>query len=101
MPATTSRAPRARRCSTSTRRPSRSCERCPPAFLWEESRKHKTGVIASLPADVQAFAEATWNGCQAHPFNPENPEQYQQWYFLPWHRHMLHQFEQTIREVLK
>ena len=72
----------------------------PPAFLWEESRKHKTQVIASLPADVQSFAEATWNGCQAHPFNPDNPEQYQQWYFLPWHRLMLYQFEQTIREVL-
>ena len=72
----------------------------PPAFMWEESRKHKTSVIASLPADVQSFAEATWNGCQAHPFNPDNPEQYQQWYFLPWHRLMLSQFEQTIREVL-
>lgn len=73
----------------------------PPAFLWEESRKHKTTVIASLPPDVQTFAEATWNGCQAHPYNPENPEQYQQWYFLPWHRLMLSQFEQTIREVLR
>ena len=72
-----------------------------PAFLWEESRKHKTSVIASLPPNVQSFAEATWNGCQAHPFNPENPEQYQQWYFLPWHRLMLYEFEQTIREVLK
>jgi peroxiredoxin len=57
-------------------------------------------VIASLPANIQSFADATWNGCQAHPFNPENPEQYQQWYFLPWHRLMLYQFEQTIREVL-
>ncbi|HEX3151880.1 MAG TPA: tyrosinase family protein [Gemmataceae bacterium] len=73
----------------------------PPAFLWEESRKHKNDVIAALPSDVQSFADATWNGCQAHPFNPDNPEQYQQWYFLPWHRHMLYQFEQTIREVLK
>jgi peroxiredoxin/N-acetylneuraminic acid mutarotase len=72
----------------------------PPAFLWEESRKHKTSVIAELPPGVRAFAEATWNGCQAHPFNPDNPEQYQQWYFLPWHRLMLYQFEQTIREVL-
>jgi peroxiredoxin/N-acetylneuraminic acid mutarotase len=73
----------------------------PPAFLWEESRKHKTAVIASLPQNVQAFAEDTWNGCQAHPYNPANPEQYQQWFFLPWHRLMLYQFEQTIREVLK
>jgi peroxiredoxin/N-acetylneuraminic acid mutarotase len=72
----------------------------PPAFLWEMSRAHKTDVVAALPANVQSLAEATWNGCQAHPFNPDNPEQYQQWYFLPWHRLMLSQFEQTIREVL-
>ncbi|HEY2588387.1 MAG TPA: redoxin domain-containing protein [Tepidisphaeraceae bacterium] len=71
-----------------------------PAFLWEESRKHKTGVIASLPANVQSLAEATWDGCQAHPFNPDNPEQFQQWYIWPWHRLMLYQFEQAIREVL-
>jgi peroxiredoxin/N-acetylneuraminic acid mutarotase len=71
-----------------------------PAFMWEESRKRKTEVIAELPPAVQPLAEATWNGCQAHAFNPDDPEQYQQWYFLPWHRHMLSQFEQTIRELL-
>ena len=42
-----------------------------------------------------------WNGCQAHPYNPSDPEQFQQWYFLPWHRLMLHQFEGVIREVLQ
>ena len=41
-----------------------------------------------------------WNGCQAHAYNPSDPEHYQQWYFLPWHRLMLHQFEGVIREVL-
>lgn len=71
-----------------------------PAFMWEESKKHKTSVIASLPANVQSLAEATWDGCQAHPFNPDDPEQYQQWFIWPWHRLMLYQFEQTIREVL-
>jgi peroxiredoxin/N-acetylneuraminic acid mutarotase len=72
----------------------------PPAFLWDFARKKKTEVIASLPPDKQAFAEAVWNGCQAHPYNPSDPEQYQQWYFLPWHRLMLYQFEGVIREVL-
>jgi N-acetylneuraminic acid mutarotase len=72
----------------------------PPAHLWDYSRKKKTEVIASLPPDSQAFAEAVWNGCQAHPYNPSDPEQYQQWYFLPWHRLMLYQFEGVIREVL-
>ena len=54
-----------------------------PAFMWEESQKHKTDVIASLPPSVQSLAKATWDGCQAHPYNPDNPEQYQQWYIWP------------------
>jgi peroxiredoxin/N-acetylneuraminic acid mutarotase len=72
----------------------------PPAFLWDFSRKKKSEVIAALPAAKRDFAEAVWNGCQSHPYDPADPEHYQQWYFLPWHRLMLYQFEQTIREVL-
>jgi peroxiredoxin/N-acetylneuraminic acid mutarotase len=72
----------------------------PPAFLWDFSRKKKTELIAALPPDKRDFAEAVWNGCQAHPVNPADPEQYQQWWFLPWHRLMLYEFEQTVREVL-
>jgi N-acetylneuraminic acid mutarotase len=71
-----------------------------PAALWDLSEKKKAEVIASLPPEYRADAEAVWNGCQAHPYNPSNPEQYQQWYFLPWHRLMLAQFEGVIREVL-
>ena len=71
-----------------------------PAALWDLSEKKKAEVIATLPKEYQADAEAVWNGCQAHPYNPSNPEQYQQWYFLPWHRLMLAQFEGVIREVL-
>lgn len=72
----------------------------PPAFLWDYSMKKKAEVIAALPKEYQADAEAVWDGCQAHPYNPSNPEQYQQWYFLPWHRLMLDEFEGVIREVL-
>jgi Common central domain of tyrosinase/Polyphenol oxidase middle domain len=72
----------------------------PPAFLWDYSRKKKTEVIATLPKEYQATAEAVWDGCQAHPYDPSNPEHYQQWYFLPWHRLMLYEFEGVIREVL-
>jgi peroxiredoxin/N-acetylneuraminic acid mutarotase len=72
----------------------------PPAFLWDYSSKKKTEVIASLPPDKRDFANAVWNGCQAHPYNPSDPEQYQQWYFLPWHRLMLSEFEGVIRDVL-
>ena len=72
----------------------------PPAFLWDFARKKKTEVIALLPPDKREAAEAVWNGCQAHPYDPTDPEHYQQWYFLPWHRLMLSEFEGVIREVL-
>jgi N-acetylneuraminic acid mutarotase len=72
-----------------------------PAALWDLSEKKKAEVVASLPPQYRADAEAVWNGCQAHPYNPSNPEQYQQWYFLPWHRQMLAQFEGVVREVLR
>jgi hypothetical protein len=72
----------------------------PPAFLWDFSRKKKTEVIASIPPEYQEMAEAVWDGCQAHPIDPSDPEHFQQWYFLPWHRLMLHQFEGVIRDVL-
>jgi N-acetylneuraminic acid mutarotase len=71
-----------------------------PAALWELSMKKKAEVIATLPKEVQADADAVWDGCQAHATNPSNPEQFQQWFFLPWHRLMLVQFEGVIREVL-
>jgi N-acetylneuraminic acid mutarotase len=71
-----------------------------PAALWDLSQKRKAEVIASLPVEYRADADAVWNGCQAHPYNPSDPEQYQQWFFLPWHRLMLAQFEGVIREVL-
>jgi hypothetical protein len=71
-----------------------------PAALWDLSKKKKAEVIASLPPEYRADADAVWNGCQAHAYNPSDPEQYQQWYFLPWHRLMLNQFEGVIREVL-
>ena len=72
----------------------------PPRSCGTSSEKKKAEVIASLPPEKQADAEAVWNGCQAHPYDPADPEHYQQWYFLPWHRLMLTQFEGVIREVL-
>jgi N-acetylneuraminic acid mutarotase len=78
-----------------------------PAVLWDLSRIRKTEVIDSLtkayslPPEFRADAEAVWDGCQAHATDPSDPEHYQQWFFLPWHRLMLAQFEGVIREVLK
>ncbi len=71
-----------------------------PAALWDLSEKKKAEVIATLPEEYRADAEAVWNGCQAHPYDPSDPEHYQQWFFLPWHRLMLYEFEGVIREVL-
>ena len=35
--------------------------------------KKKAEVIAALPKEYQADAEAVWDGCQAHPYNPSEP----------------------------
>jgi N-acetylneuraminic acid mutarotase len=78
-----------------------------PAFLWDLSMKRKAEVIDSLANEYQlgsewrADANAVWDGCQAHATDPSDPEHFQQWYFLPWHRLMLAQFEGVIRDVLK
>ena len=72
-----------------------------PAFLWDLSQKRKKEAIDSLPPEYRAAAWAVWNGCQAHTTDPSDPEHFQQWFFLPWHRLMLHQFEGVIREVLQ
>jgi N-acetylneuraminic acid mutarotase len=71
-----------------------------PASLWDLSAKKKAELIATLPKEYQADAEAVWNGCQAHATDPSDPEHFQQWFFLPWHRLMLNQFEGVIRDVL-
>ena len=63
----------------------RSCGTHPGSTRRKSSRHSRRST--------RADAEAVWNGCQAHPYNPSDPEQFQQWYFLPWHRLMLHQFE--------
>ena len=45
--------------------------------------KHKTDVSPSLPPSVQSLAKASVGRLSGTPLQPDNPEQYQQWYIRP------------------
>ena len=44
-----------------------------PAALWDLSEKKKAEVIATLPPEYRADAEAVWNGCQVARLQPCRP----------------------------
>ena len=71
-----------------------------PASLWDLSREDEGGSHRLAPAGVSSRRRGRVERLPGAPYNPSDPEQFQQWYFLPWHRLMLHQFEGVIREVL-
>ncbi|HEY0328689.1 MAG TPA: tyrosinase family protein [Rhodopseudomonas sp.] len=60
-------------------------------------------VYAGKPASDpnRKLAELMWDDCQAHGSNPNQPEQFQEELFLPWHRYFVYYFEQIIRGVLQ
>lgn len=71
------------------------------AFQYKESTDYKAQLIAAFPPGApKAPAQAMWNTCQGHGINPDNPEQFQEWFFPPWHRRYLYYFEQIVRNVL-
>ncbi len=59
-------------------------------------------VYAGKPStDPQRLlADAMWDNCQSHGFNPSDPNFFQQMYFCNWHRHYVYYFEEIIRAVL-
>jgi hypothetical protein len=72
------------------------------AFQYQDATEYKEDLINAFPSGAPtAPAKAMWNTCQAHGVDPENPEQFQEWFFLPWHRLYLYYFEQIIRNVLR
>ena len=59
-------------------------------------------VYAGKPStDPQrVLADAMWDNCQSHSFNPSDPNFFQQMYFCNWHRHYVLYFAEIMRGVL-
>ena len=74
----------------------------PPGFRYGITpMKKKAEVIAAPPEGISSRCRGRMGRMPSPPLlTRPNPEQYQQWYFLPWHRLMLNEFEGVIREVL-
>lgn len=71
------------------------------AFQYDQSTTYKEQYIQeNCQGEDATLAEAMWNGCQAHGIDNSNPEHFQEWFFLPWHRLYLYYFEQIVRNVL-
>ena len=76
-----------------------------PQSPWSAVVAEKTKTIQATygskpPTDPhRKLAQAMWDDCQAHGNNPNDPSQYQEPLFLPWHRYFVYYFEQIIRNV--
>ena len=64
-----------------------------PGKRKRKSSRHSRRSIKPMPRPCGTAARPT-------PTIPPTLSSIQQWYFLPWHRLMLYQFEGVIREVL-
>lgn len=73
----------------------------PPGGSYSQSSQQKQAKINALPPQYRAQANAMWNSCQAHNFNPSTPDQYQEWFFLPWHRLYVYYLEQIVQATLQ
>ena len=59
-------------------------------------------VFAGTPPNDpgRLLAQGMWDTCQAHASNPNDPNDFQELFFLPWHRFFVYYFEEIIRSVL-
>jgi tyrosinase len=78
----------------------------PGADAWQPSQPIKAQMINTVFAGTppndphRLLAKAMWDTCQAHANNPNDPNDFQQLFFLPWHRFFVYYFEEIIRKVL-
>src|SRR3954452_21130946 len=70
-----------------------------PQSPWSAVATAKTNMINQVfagkpPNDPQRLlAQAMWDFCQAHGFNPGDPNFFQEMYFCIWHRWYVYFFE--------
>jgi tyrosinase len=73
---------------------------------WQASQPVKAQMINTVFAGTppndphRLLARAMWDTCQAHATNPNDPNDFQESFFLPWHRFFVYYFEEIIRKVL-
>jgi tyrosinase len=78
----------------------------PGTTNWQRAQQIKAQTINTVfagrsPNDPhRLLATAMWDTCQAHAFNPSDPNDFQESFFLPWHRFFVYYFEEIIRKVL-
>ena len=77
-----------------------------PIVPWSAAMTAKNNMLNQVyagkpPTDPQRLlAQAMWDTCQAHTENPNDPNFFQELFFLPWHRYFVYYFEEIIRGVL-
>jgi tyrosinase len=72
-----------------------------PTSNYPLSSSQKEKIVKTLPANERPLAEAMWNDCQSHSFNPADQQQFQETYFCVWHRWYVYYLEHIIRGVLE
>jgi tyrosinase len=78
----------------------------PGPTSWQQAQLVKAQAINTVfagrpPNDPhRLLATAMWDTCQAHAFNPNDPNDFQESFFLPWHRFFVYYFEEIIRKVV-
>ena len=72
-----------------------------PAVIAKKNETLNQVYAGKPPNDPhRLLAQAMWDNCQAHTTNPNDPNFFQELFFLPWHRYFVYYFEEIIRGVL-
>jgi tyrosinase len=77
-----------------------------PPKSWQQKQQIKAQTIDTVfagrpPNDPhRRLATAMWDTCQKHATNPNDPNDFQESFFCPWHRFFVYYFEEIIRKVV-